>query len=107
MVSLIELSEKGWTIARPKHCAHELRHDADMSAVTSRPSPIAWLIAPALLLFVLFFVLPFGVMAMMSLFSGNPVTNPNAVLTTRHYQRFIEIRPASTTMRCGPPCASA
>jgi putative spermidine/putrescine transport system permease protein len=48
------------------------------------------LIAPALLLFVLFFVLPFGVMAMMSLFSGNPITNPNAVLTTRHYQRFIE-----------------
>src|SRR5260221_383849 len=73
-----------------------LRHDArDMSAATSRPhnskvAPIAWLIAPALLLFVLFFVLPFGVMAMMSLFSGNPITNPNAVLTTRHYQRFIE-----------------
>jgi putative spermidine/putrescine transport system permease protein len=61
-----------------------------MSAATSRPSPIAWLIAPALLLFVLFFVLPFGVMAAMSLFSGNPVTNPNAVLTTRHYLRFIE-----------------
>jgi putative spermidine/putrescine transport system permease protein len=68
-----------------------LRHDARaMSAATSRPSPIAWLIAPSLLLFVLFFVLPFGVMAMMSLFSGNPITNPNAVLTTRHYQRFIE-----------------
>jgi putative spermidine/putrescine transport system permease protein len=68
-----------------------LRHDVRaMSAATSRPSPIAWLIAPALLLFVLFFVLPFGVMAAMSLFSGNPVTNPNAVLTTRHYQRFIE-----------------
>jgi putative spermidine/putrescine transport system permease protein len=61
-----------------------------MSAAASRPSPIAWLIAPALLLFVLFFVLPFGVMAMMSLFSGNPITNPNAVFTTRHYQRFIE-----------------
>jgi putative spermidine/putrescine transport system permease protein len=61
-----------------------------MSAATSRPSPIAWLIAPALLLFVLFFVLPFSVMAAMSLFSGNPITNPNAVLTTRHYQRFIE-----------------
>ena len=68
-----------------------LRHHApSMSAVTSRPSPIAWLIAPALLLFLLFFVLPFGVMAAMSLFSGNPITNPNAVLTTRHYQRFIE-----------------
>jgi len=38
---------------------------------------------------VLFFVLPFGVMAMMSFYSGNPVTNPNAFLTTRHYERFI------------------
>jgi putative spermidine/putrescine transport system permease protein len=68
-----------------------LRHDAEpMAAVSaSRPSPIAWLIAPALLLFVLFFVLPFGVMAVMSVFSGNPVTNPNAFLTTRHYERFI------------------
>ncbi|MGH8429177.1 MAG: ABC transporter permease, partial [Solimonas sp.] len=55
----------------------------------SRPTPIAWLVAPALLLFVLFFVLPFGVMAAMSFFSGNPVTNPNAQLTTRHYERFL------------------
>ena len=60
-----------------------------IAAVRSRPSPIAWLIAPALLLFVLFFVLPFGVMVVMSIFSGNPVTNPNAFLTTRHYERFI------------------
>ena len=54
----------------------------------SRPSSIAWLIAPAVLLFVLFFVLPFGVMVVMSVYSGNPVTNPNAFLTTRHYERF-------------------
>src|SRR5260221_14670522 len=60
-----------------------------MAVAASRPSPIAWLLAPALLLFVLFFVLPFGVMAAMSLYSGNPVTNPNAFLTTRHYERFI------------------
>src|SRR5262245_10471081 len=58
-------------------------------AVASRPSPIAWLLAPALLLFVLFFVLPFGVMALMSLYSANPVTNPNAFLTMRHYERFV------------------
>jgi len=51
---------------------------------------MAWLITPALLLFVLFFVLPFGVMAVMSFFSANPVSNPNAVLTTRHYERFID-----------------
>ncbi len=56
----------------------------------TRVSPIAWLIAPALLLFVLFFVLPIGVMAVMSFFSANPVSNPNAFLTTRHYERFID-----------------
>src|SRR5512132_1549691 len=67
----------------------KLRHDAVMAVAAHRPSPIAWLIAPALLLFVLFFVLPFGVMVVMSIFSGNPVTNPNAFLTTRHYERFI------------------
>jgi putative spermidine/putrescine transport system permease protein len=61
-----------------------------MAADSQRPSPIAWLIAPALLLFVLFFVLPFGVMAVMSVFSANPLNNPSAVLTTRHYMRFIE-----------------
>ena len=61
-----------------------------MKVAAPRPSPIAWLIAPALLLFVLFFVLPFGVMAAMSLYSGNPVNDANAALTLRHYQRFIE-----------------
>jgi ABC-type sugar transport system permease subunit len=82
-------------------------HDAKrMATVSSRPAPIAWLLAPALLLFVLFFVLPFGVMAVMSFFSSNPVTNHNTFLTTRHYERFIFDRPASSTMRCGPPCAS-
>src|SRR5258707_14618581 len=62
---------------------------APVAVTASRPTPIAWLLAPALLLFVLFFVLPFGVMAAMSFFSSNPVTNPNAFLTTRHYKRFI------------------
>jgi putative spermidine/putrescine transport system permease protein len=62
-----------------------------MTAVSiRRPSPIAWLIAPAALLFVLFFVLPFGVMAALSFFSANPISNPNAFLTTRHYERFID-----------------
>ena len=58
-------------------------------AASSRPAPIAWLLAPAGLLFVLFFVLPFGVMMAMSFYSGNPATNPNAYLTTRHYERFL------------------
>lgn len=65
------------------------------AAIASRPpatrvAPIAWLIAPALLLFVLFFVLPIAVMFAMSFFSSNPVSNPNAFLTTRHYVRFID-----------------
>lgn len=64
-----------------------------MAVAASRPSPIAWLVAPALLLFILFFILPFGVMVVMSVFTGNPVTNPNAVLTTRHYERFINDTP--------------
>jgi putative spermidine/putrescine transport system permease protein len=52
-------------------------------------SPIAWLLGPALLLFVAFFVLPFAVMALLSVLSGNPVQNPNVFVTTRHYARFL------------------
>jgi putative spermidine/putrescine transport system permease protein len=53
-------------------------------------APIAWAIAPAALLFVLFFLLPFAVMAGLSLLSGNPVSNPNVVFTGRHYARLID-----------------
>ena len=53
-------------------------------------TPIAWAIAPAALLFVTFFVLPFGVMAGLSLLSGNPVSNPDVSFTLRHYQRLFE-----------------
>src|SRR5262245_36201539 len=59
------------------------------SRTRARIGPEAWLLGPALLLFVLFFVLPFGVMAVMSLLSANPVANPNAYWTTRHYERFL------------------
>ena len=52
--------------------------------------PIAWGIAPAALLFLLFFILPFGVMAVLSLLSGNPVSNPDVVFTLRNYQRLFE-----------------
>ena len=53
-------------------------------------SPIAWLIAPAALLFVLFFILPFAVMALLSFLSGNPVSNPNVTFTWRHYNRLVD-----------------
>src|SRR6266705_2607508 len=56
----------------------------------ARISPIAWAIAPAALMFVLFFVLPFGVMALLSLLSGNPVSNPNVAFTLRHYNRMFD-----------------
>jgi len=55
-----------------------------------RVSPIAWAIAPAALLFVLFFILPFGVMAALSFLSGNPVSNPNVTFTWRHYIRLFD-----------------
>jgi putative spermidine/putrescine transport system permease protein len=51
---------------------------------------IAWAIVPAALLFVLFFVLPFAVMAGLSLLSGNPVSNPNVAFTWRHYARLVD-----------------
>src|SRR5260370_16677475 len=53
-----------------------MRHDTkSMAAVSaSKPSPIAGLIAPALLLFLLFFVLPFVLMPAISFFSSNPLT---------------------------------
>src|SRR6187455_436815 len=53
-------------------------------------SPIAWAIAPAALLFVLFFILPFGVMMLLSFLSGNPVSNPNVSFTWRHYNRLVD-----------------
>jgi len=55
-----------------------------------RVSPIAWAIAPAALLFILFFILPFGVMAGLSFLSGNPVSNPNVTFTWRHYLRLFD-----------------
>jgi putative spermidine/putrescine transport system permease protein len=53
-------------------------------------SPIAWAVAPALLLFVLFFALPFGVMAGLSLLTGNPINDPEAAPTLAHYRRLID-----------------
>lgn len=52
-------------------------------------SPIAWLAAPAFLVFVVFFVLPFGVMAVMSFLSGNPINARHVRTTLLHYDRFL------------------
>ncbi len=57
---------------------------------TFRLSPVAWLVAPALLLFVIAFVLPFGVMALFSVLTGNPLVRPDVSLTARHYERIFD-----------------
>jgi putative spermidine/putrescine transport system permease protein len=55
-----------------------------------RPSVAAWLIAPAALFFLVFFVLPFLVMALLSVLTGNPLQRPNVTFTTRHYERIVD-----------------
>lgn len=54
-----------------------------------RVRPEALLVAPAVLLFAGFFVLPLGVVALTSLLTGNPVGNPSVGFTLRHYQRLV------------------
>jgi putative spermidine/putrescine transport system permease protein len=48
----------------------------------------ALMLAPAGLLFLLFFAIPFGVMAMMSLLTANPLVQSNAGFTLQHYERI-------------------
>ena len=52
-------------------------------------SVLAWGIGPAVLVFVIFFLLPLATMMVLSVLSGNPVTNPNVRFTTRHYERIL------------------
>jgi putative spermidine/putrescine transport system permease protein len=56
---------------------------------TASMNGLAVFILPSGLLFILFFFLPIGLMAMMSFLTGNPVVAPNVALTTRHYARII------------------
>ncbi|MBR0783021.1 ABC transporter permease [Bradyrhizobium iriomotense] len=59
------------------------------SAATTRPNGLALFILPSALLFALFFFLPIGLMALMSMLTGNPVVMPKVAFTTRHYGRMI------------------
>src|ERR1043166_2976791 len=61
-----------------------------MNAARTGITPIAWLIAPSALLFALFFFLPMGLMAMISLLTGNPVVQPNVDFTTQYYRRILD-----------------
>ena len=54
-----------------------------------RPEAVAWLILPTLLLFLVFFALPIGVMALMSVMTDNPFVAPDVSFTARHYQRLV------------------
>jgi len=68
-----------------------------LSTAVAAPAPrrparrglAALLIAPALLLFGGFFVLPLAVVLLTSVLTGNPVYDPAVGFTLRHYQRLV------------------
>jgi ABC-type sugar transport system permease subunit len=64
------------------------RTRADAHQALVQPRRISWdaylLISPALLLFFCFFILPLGVMAVLSLLSGNPVNDPEVSFTLKN-----------------------
>jgi len=71
----------------------------------ARINGLSLLILPSALLFALFFFLPIGLMAAMSLLTGNPVVAPRVDFTTRHYTRIINdpyyLEVIWTTVRIG------
>ena len=70
-----------------------------------RVNSLALLILPSALLFALFFFLPIGLMAVMSVLTGNPVVMPHVSFTATHYARigndsyYLEV--IWTTLRIG------
>jgi putative spermidine/putrescine transport system permease protein len=61
-----------------------------MTSAAARINGLALFILPSALLFALFFFLPIGLMAVMSLLTGNPVVMPHVAVTTRHYTRIVD-----------------
>ena len=59
-----------------------------MSMAAARANGLALLLLPSALLFALFFFVPIGLMAVMSLLTGNPVVAANVGFTARHYLRI-------------------
>jgi putative spermidine/putrescine transport system permease protein len=51
---------------------------------------MALFLLPSAVLFTLFFFLPIGMMAVMSVLTGNPVVAPNVTFTVRNYARIVE-----------------
>lgn len=74
-------------------------------AAAPRINGLALFILPSALLFALFFFLPIGLMAVMSLLTGNPVVMPHVAFTTRHYVRMLDdtyyLEVIWTTIRIG------
>lgn len=51
----------------------------------------AWLlVTPALVVFLLFFAVPFLTMAMMSVLTANPLVSPMASVTAQHFERLVD-----------------
>jgi putative spermidine/putrescine transport system permease protein len=75
------------------------------SSAAQRPNSLALFILPSVLLFALFFFLPIGLMALMSVLTGNPVVAPKVAFTTRHYARMFDdpyyLEVIWTTIRIG------
>jgi putative spermidine/putrescine transport system permease protein len=63
-------------------------------AALRRPWPLGScaLLAPAVLLFVGFFVLPLLVVALISVLTGNPMSDPDVRLTARHWAKLFSDR---------------
>ncbi|MFL5119187.1 MAG: ABC transporter permease, partial [Microvirga sp.] len=80
-------------------------------AARAKVSPVAWLAAPAALFFVLFFLLPFGVMALFSALTGNPLQRPNVGFTARHYARILDdslyVESLASTLKIGAVTTAA
>src|SRR3990172_7880440 len=55
-----------------------------------RLNGMALFLLPSAVLFTLFFFLPIGLMALMSVLTGNPVVAPNVAFTAKHYQRILD-----------------
>jgi putative spermidine/putrescine transport system permease protein len=74
-------------------------------AASQRVNGLALFILPSALLFALFFFLPIGLMATMSVLTGNPVVTPHVAFTTRHYARMVNdpyyLEVIWTTIRIG------
>ena len=72
---------------------------------SERVNGLALFILPSALLFAFFFFLPIGLMALMSVLTGNPVVAPKVAFTTRHYARMIDdpfyLEVIWTTIRIG------